>query len=205
MAGTHSLEVAMKNSYETLLSRLSGITDPRRAEGKLYLLQHIVMFTILAIVSGANSYRGVRTFMKAHRVRLNKAFGIDWKRAPVHSAIRYILQGLKVTDVEKAFRHHAADIHGTPQSGRRAVALDGKVLKHSFDGFNDVRARQVLSAFATDTELVLAHADIDEKSNEIPAVQQLLQELGIKNHVVTLDALHCQKKLSRRPQKQGCT
>jgi hypothetical protein len=194
----------MKKPCEKLLVLLSRITDPRRAEGKLYQLPHVLLFTIFAIVSGANSYRGVRTFMKAHRVRLNQAFGIHWKRAPVHSGIRYILQGLKVAEVEKAFRHHAVDISGDAPSGRRALALDGKVLKQSFDGFNDVRARQILSAFATDTELVLAHADIDEKSNEIPAVQQLLQELGIKNHVVTLDALHCQKKLSRRPKKQAC-
>lgn len=195
----------MKKPCETLLSQLSVITDPRRAEGKLYRLPHVLLFSILAIVSGANSYRGIRTFMKVHRTRLNKAFGIDWKRAPVHSAVRYILQGLKVADVESAFRHHAADISGTSQAGTtRALALDGKVLKQSFDSFNDVRARQILSAFATDTKLVLAHMDIDEKSNEIPAVQQLLKELGIEKHVVTLDALHCQKKHSRKPKTQAC-
>jgi len=194
----------MKNSCEPLLSRLSEITDPRRAEGKLYPLPHVLLFAILSIVSGANSYRGVRTFMKMHRVKLNKAFGINWKRAPVHSGIRYILQGIKVAEVEKTFRHHAADISGAPQAGKRALALDGKVLKQSFDGFNDVRARQVLSAFATDTELVLAHVDIDEKSNEIPAVQRLLKELGIEDQVVTLDALHCQKKPSRKPQRKAC-
>jgi len=194
----------MKNVCETLLSRLSRITDPRRAEGKLYKLPHVLLFTILAIVSGANSYRSVRTFMKVHRARLNKAFGIDWKRAPVHSAIRYILQELKVAEVEDAFRHHAADISGAPQTGERALALDGKVLRQSFDGFNDQRARQILSAFATDTELVLAHVDIDEKSNEIPAVQQLLIELGIEDHVVTLDAMHCQKKHSRKVKRKTC-
>jgi len=191
-------------SCKTFLSLLSTIPDARRAEGKMYQLAHVLLFTILAIVSGANSYRSVRTFMKVHRVRLNKAFGISWKRAPVHSAIRFILQSLKVVEVEKAFRCHAANIDDAPISGTRAIALDGKVLKQSFDGFNDVRAKQVLSAFATDTSLVLAHADIDEKSNEIPAVQQLLKELGLKDQVVTLDALHCQKKHSRGPKKQAC-
>ena len=57
----------MKNSCEPLLSRLSEIKDLRRAEGKLYELPHVLLFTILAIVSGANSYRGVRTFMKMLR------------------------------------------------------------------------------------------------------------------------------------------
>jgi len=182
-------------SVEPFLLLLSEIRDPRRAEGKLYKLPHVLLFTILAIVSGANSYRGIRTFMKMHRLRLNKAFGIEWKRAPVHSAIRYILQRLKADDVEKIFRRHAADLD---QASGRTVALDGKTLRQSFDAFHDVRARQVLSAFAPDTALVLAHAEIDEKSNEIPAVQQLLKELGIRDTIVTLDALHCQKKRSKR-------
>jgi len=58
----------------------------------------------------------------------------------------------------------------------------------------DAKARQILSAFATDTALVLAHIEIDEKSNEIPAVQKLLEELDVAGHIVTLDAMHCQKK-----------
>ena len=57
-----------------------------------------------------------------------------------------------------------------------------------------VPAVQVLSAFATDTAVVLAHIDIAEKSNEIPAAQKLLAELGVAGGaIVTLDALHCQK------------
>jgi hypothetical protein len=74
------------------------------------------------------------------------------------------------------------------------------VLRGSFDAFNDRKAKQVLSAFAADTHLVLAHIEIDEKSNEIPAVQMLLQELDVAHHIITLDALHCQKKHLKLPQ-----
>lgn len=73
--------------------------------------------------------------------------------------------------------------------------MDGKTLCGSFDNFHDRAAAQVLSAFATDTALVLAHVDIDEKSDEIPAAQALLVELGVAaGAIVTLDALHCQIK-----------
>jgi len=59
-----------------------------------------------------------------------------------------------------------------------------------------------LSAFATDTALVLAHVDIAEKSNEIPAAQTLLPALGVaESAIVTLDALHCQKNISRSRHK----
>jgi hypothetical protein len=190
-------------AFSPLLEVLADVPDPRRAEGKLYTLPHVLLFAILAIVSGCNSYRGIVTFIAVHRRKLNAAFGLNWRRAPAHTAVRYILQGLDPAGVEAAFRRHAAllqAVHATP--GKGSIALDGKTLRGSFDKFNDRAAAQVLSAFATDTALVLAHVDIAEKSNEIPAAQTLLADLGVASGtLVTLDALHCQKNISR-PQQQ---
>lgn len=187
-------------SLEAFVSLLATIPDPRRAEGKLYGLPYVLLFSIFAVVSGANSYRGIQTFVRVHLKGLNKAFKIKWKRAPAHTSIRYALQGLRGEDVEKAFREHAAGLNQAPRGeGARVIAFDGKVLKASFDNFKDAKAKQVLSAFAVDTGLVLAHIEIDEKSNEIPAMQKLLGELGLAGRIVTADAIHCQKKLSRPP------
>ena len=185
-------------TFSPLLELLADIPDPRRAEGKLYKLPHVLLFSILAIVSGSNSYRGVVTFIDVHRIKLNQAFGLTWRRAPAHTAIRYILQGLDPIAVEAAFRRHAGQLQAAcAKSGQGSIALDGKTLRGSFDTFHDRTAAQMLSAFATDTALVLAHVDIAEKSNEIPAAQALLVELGLaQGSVVTLDALHCQKNCS---------
>ena len=184
-------------AFSPLLDVLADVPDPRRAQGQLYKLPHVLLFSILAIVSGCNSYRGIVTFIDVHRRRLNAAFGLNWRRAPAHTAVRYILQGLDPAGVEAAFRRHAALLqaaHATPGPG--SIALDGKTLRGSFDKFNDRTAAQVLGAFATDTALVLAHIDIAEKSNEIPAAQTLLAELGLApGATVTLDALHCQKNV----------
>ena len=187
-------------SLEPFLALLATIPDSRRAEGKLYRLPHVLLFSIFAIVSGANSYRGIQTYFKAHRRALNKAFKIKWKRAPAHTAIRYILQGLDARDVEKAFREHSADLNCSSDGAETCViAFDGKTLRGSFDNFIDAKAKQLLSAFAVDTALVLAHIEINEKSNEIPAVQKLLAELDVAGCIVTCDAMHCQKKPSRPP------
>ena len=184
-------------AFSPLLDLLADVPDPRRAEGKLYGLPHVLLFSILAIVSGCNSYRGIVTFIAVHRSRLNAVCGLTWRRAPAHTAIRYILQGLDPTAVEAAFRRHAALLQvARAVPGQGNVALDGKTLRGSFDKFHDRAAAQVLSAFATDTALVLAHADIAEKSNEITAAQALLAELGLaRRSLVTLDALHCQKNI----------
>ncbi len=186
-------------TFAPLLDLLTDVPDPRRGQGQLYKLPYVLLFSILAVVTGCNSYRGIVTFIDVHRHRLNAAFGLKWRRAPAHTAIRYILQGLDPAAVEAVFRRHAALLQagcGTP--GQGSIALDGKMLRGSFDNFHDRAAAQVLSAFATDTALVLAHVEIAEKSNEIPAAQGLLAELGVApGAIVTLDALHCQKNSSR--------
>ena len=189
--------------FSPLLDVLADVPDPRRSQGQLYKLPYVLLFAILAIVAGCNSYRGVVTFIAVHRRRLNAVFDLKWKRAPAHTAVRYILQGLDPATVEVAFRRHATLLQAArATSGQGSIALDGKTLRGSFDKFNDRAAAQVLSAFATDTALVLAHVAIAEKSNEIPAAQALLAELGVADGaIVTLDALHCQKNISRSQQR----
>ena len=192
-------------AFSPLLDMLADVPDPRRAEGKLYGLPHVLLFSILAIVAGCNSYRGIVTFIDVHRRRLNAAFGLKWRRAPAHTAIRYILQGLDPAGVEAAFRRHATLLQAArAKPGQGSIALDGKTLRGSveprgspdFDKVHDRAAAQVLSAFATETALVLAHIGIAQKSNEIPAAQALLAELGLApGTIVTLDALHCQKNV----------
>jgi hypothetical protein len=191
------------SAFAPLLGLLADVPDPRRGQGQLYKLPHVLLFSILAVVTGCNSYRGIVTFIDVHRHKLNATFGLRWRRAPAYTAVRYILKGLDPADVETAFRRHAALLQAArAKPGKGSIALDGKTLRGSFDNFRDRAASQVLSAFATDTSLILAHVDIDEKSNEIPAAQMLLAELGVADGaIVTLDALHCQKKSSRSPPK----
>ena len=192
-------------AFSPLLDILAEVPDPRRAEGKLYKLPYVLLFSILTVVSGCNSYRGIVTFIDVHRHRLNAVFGLNWRRAPAHTAIRYILHGLDPAAVEAAFRRHATLLQAARATpGKGSIALDGKTLRGSFDKFRDRAAAGMLSALATDTALVLAHIDIAEKSSEIPAAQMLLADLGVADSaIVTLDALHCQKNISRSPHKSA--
>ena len=189
----HGVALAPFSSFVDLLTE---IEDPRRAEGKLYRLPHVVLFAILAIVAGANSYRTIHSFIDVHLARLRDAFGVKWRKAPAYTTIRGILRQLDPASVEAAFRRHAAVLNdATNGEGQRHVAIDGKTLRGSFDNFLDRRAAHILSAFASDTALVLAHLDCNEKSNEIPAVQTLLGTLALTGSVVTVDAMHCQKNI----------
>ena len=162
----------------------------------MYDLGHLLLFSVLAVASGATSYRKIQRFMDAHRERLNELCQLHWKRAPAHNSIRYALHGLEAKDVEVAFRRHAAELDGE-RPERTGIAMDGKTLRGSFDHFEDRKAAQVLSALATDSTLVLGHVwitdDDGDKSHEIQAAQQLIEALGLSDRLFTLDALHAQK------------
>lgn len=188
--------------FAPFLILLAEIEDPRRAEGKQYRLPHVVLFAILAMLAGANSYRSIHSFIDVHFTRLRKFFRLKWRHAPAYTTIRNILRQLDAASVEGVFRRHAAILHEKSTSdGQRHIAVDGKALRLSFDNFCDRKAAHILSAFASDPALVLAHLECDEKSNEIPAVQALLRQLGLEQAVLTVDAMHCQKKPLRRPQQ----
>ncbi|MEZ6146183.1 MAG: ISAs1 family transposase [Planctomycetaceae bacterium] len=77
------------------------------------------------------------------------------------------------------------------------IAIDGKTLRGSFDQAAGQSPLHTITAFATDTRLVLRQMSVGEKSNEIPAVPVLLQLLELERAVVTLDAMHAQTKTAR--------
>jgi hypothetical protein len=182
----------------TLLSLFSQVADPRRGQGKMYPLAPILLFTVLAMTAGAVSYRQVHTFIRVHRDRLNAVFGVSLRKAPAYTTVRFILRGLDGAQLERVFRQHAAEL-STPQAHESndpiCVAIDGKTLRGSFDAFNDRKAAHVLSAFASDSQIILGHLAIAEKSNEIPAAQEMIATLGLSGRLFTLDAMHAQKNL----------
>ncbi len=191
----------MESPFAAFLALLAEIEDPRRAEGKLYKLPHVLLFSILAVMAGANSYRGIHSFVEVHLARLKESFGLAWRRAPAYTTIRNVLQGLDGSDVERIFRLHGEALRdGAGLKGRRVVAFDGKTLRGSYDHFIDQKAAHLVSAFDVESALVLGHIEVDDKSNEIPAVECLIGELGLAGCVVTADAMHCQKNFPARRQ-----
>jgi DDE_Tnp_1-associated len=181
--------------FSRLLTALSEVPDPRRAEGRRYPLAPLLLFTVLALLSGATSYRRIIIFLEQRRGVLNALFGFSLKRAPSINTVRTVLQGLDGDALEQAFRRHAEGLLARTRGRMPVIALDGKTLKGSFDHLNDRKAAQALSAFASEAAILLAHSEIDDKSNEIPAAQRMIAELGLSGVLFTADALHCQKNI----------
>src|SRR3982751_5200261 len=81
---------------------------------------------------------------------------------------------------------------------REVVAIDGKTLRRSFDRGRAQGPLHLVSAWASEQGLVLGQREVDGKSNEITAIPALLETLSLKNCIVTLDAMGCQKTIAGR-------
>ena len=186
-----------------LLDYLSKVVDPRRGQGKRYPLQYILLFSILAILSGAKSYRDIARFMKKRHKQLNTLFDLDWKKAPSKSQLRDIFCAIEIASIESSFREYSRKLSTLDLSGKaNRVSLDGKSLRGSFAFEKDQDMLQLLGAFCSKCALILGHVDIEEKTNEIPTAQELINELELpQGTIYTADALHCQKKHLLKQQK----
>ena len=179
-----------------ILTFLDNLKDHRRAQGLRYELKHIILFSIMAILSNAKSYRQISSFIKMHYKTLNGDFALNWKKPPSYSTVRNIIQGTNSKELESCFRSYSQALSNQNNNNAGlSIAVDGKVLRGSYNHFEDKKAIQVLSFFETGQKLILAHEVIEEKTNEIPVFQRLMKELELEGVVYTLDALHCQKKL----------
>ena len=89
------------------------------------------------------------------------------------------------------------------QTCQGVIAIDGKVLRRSFDTASAKSALHMVSAWGCEQRLVLAQIATDAKSNEITAVPVLLKMLSLKGCIVTTDALNCQRGTAQDIVDQG--
>ena len=178
-----------------LVEYLKQVEDHRRGQGRRYELQYVLLFSIIAMMCGAISFRKIDLFIKSKFKELIELYDLSWKKPPSESNIRKIFNNLDKTSLEEAFRKYSAWLHQNTTVGKEPYFLscDGKELRGSYDNFSDKEAISCLSALCTASNIILAHKLLTGKEHEIPKFQELIAELGLNNCVWSLDALHTQK------------
>jgi predicted transposase YbfD/YdcC len=180
---------------DPLVEMLSHVADVRREQAKRYGLANILLFCIFGFLCGAKSYKTLCSFIEERFALLQAAFPSTMTRAPAPSTLWRIIGLVDGGSLETVFRRHAAMQHGALGGGQgEVVAHDGKSLKGSYDTAHDQKMSQLFRAFAVGTKIILGHVAIMIKSNEIPAMQALVRELGLVGVLCTADAMHCQIK-----------
>jgi len=180
-------EIAKQNR---LLQLLSQIPDHRKGQGKLHKLEHILFLSVIAQLMGAINYKEIWVWITKYiqNDKIKKLLGVEFIRTPSRSAVAEILAEVKYIELEKVFRiwiNEFVDTSNTPQ-----LAVDGKVMNGS--SVNANKSTEVLNAVLSDSGIILAHKRVTDKSNEVPALRELIDELD-DSFIYTFDAMNSKK------------
>ena len=183
------------NGPATLVSKnFVDLTDPRADRGHNHDLLEMVFITLTATICGANGWTDVERFAKAKIDWFRRYIKLD-KGVPSHDTLGRVFSRLDTGEFLSAMHAWVDQFAGALRG--KGIAIDGKVLRGSFDRAAGQSPLHTITAFATDTRLVLRQMSVEDKSNEIPAVPKLLALMEIEGAVVTLDAMHCQRETAK--------
>ena len=173
------------------LSYFKELPDYRQCAKVMYPLEEVLLLCLLAVLAGAETITDIARFgdKKLHVLRRFRPFR---EGTPAHDHLGDILASLDAEQFQACFVAWVASLIGVPQG---VVAIDGKTSRRS-KGANG--AIHMVSAFAARQRLVLGQVKVADKANEIVAIPRLLDMLAIEGAIVTIDAIGCQRAISRK-------
>jgi hypothetical protein len=171
----------------------SELIDPRReTKNKLHKLTDILMIVFCAVLSGIEDWVGMETFAEEKESWFRQFLELP-NGIPSHDMLSDVIGRLQPGVFAKAFLNWMQS--ALPSLAGEQICLDGKTLRGSrMNG----KAVHLLSAYAAKARLVLMQTQVDEKSNEITAIPELLSCLNLTSAVVTIDAIGCQKAIAEQ-------
>jgi predicted transposase YbfD/YdcC len=178
----------------------ADVSDPRREHMRLHNLWDIIAITILAVVSGADSWVEVAKYgiskLEFLQTFLELPHGI-----PSHDTFCRVFALLKPSALQEGFVKWVQAVAETTLG--RVVAIDGKTARRSFDKAAGMGPLHMVSAWASENRLILGQQACDNKSNEITAIPELIKNLEISGAIVTIDAMGCQKEIAATIREAG--
>ncbi len=169
------------------------LKDPRIDRAKRHKLLDIVVLAICGVICGADDWVSIEEFGNAK---------LDWFRKflelpngiPSHDTFGRVFGKLDPDQFHTCFTNWILAVSEITEG--QVIALDGKTLRRSHDKTLGKGAIVMVSAWATANRLVLGQVKVDEKSNEITAIPELLRALDISGCIITTDAMGCQKEIA---------
>jgi len=187
----------MNNNIQKLIRATNQIEDPRRQWGNLrHKLVDILVIAFCAILCGAQTYDDLELFGKARKTWLSLYLELPHS-IPSADTFERIFELIDPQSVAKRLRK----ILMSEEMFGKIIAFDGKTMRGSKN--SEHRAFHVLSAFLTDDQIVIGEEIVDEKSNEITAIPQLLNEINVTGATVTIDAIGTQTKIAEKIIEKG--
>jgi DDE_Tnp_1-associated len=178
-----------------LFNFISELNDPRRGQGQRHSLENVLVIVLMAILSGHQGLKGFARFAKSNARELSEVLQLK-HGVPTYGTFRSVLLGLDEHVLASRFITWVQGCHGSFTDER--VALDGKLLRSTGKGLNTSTQSfvSVVSAFGHQSGLIYGMLSFaNGKSGEAEALRSLVGQLGLLDKVLTMDAMHTQKKL----------
>jgi predicted transposase YbfD/YdcC len=176
------------------------LADPRRAHLRRHDLMDVIVITLCAVICGCETWEDVALWGRSKEEWLKPYLRLP-NGIPSHDTFNRVFRLLDPGPFDAAVRAWVADLHRV--AGLTTIAIDGKVIRHSFDTASAKTALQVVSAWAVENGLSLGQVAVDETSNEIPAIPKLLDLLDVSGCLVTIDAVGCQTEIAAKVRDRG--
>ena len=184
----------------SLFDAFEEVEDPRLDRTKSYPLTEILFLCLCAILTGMSSWRAIEMFGHDRLDWLRKYMPFE-NGIPSHQTIGRVMSLIKHKSMIQMFTCFMANLFNCTED--EIIAIDGKTLRHSYDRAIGQKALHILNVFAIRAGLCLTQKVVDEKTNEITAVPDVLTLIDIKNATVTTDALNSQKDIAEQIISQG--
>jgi len=170
------------------------LPDPRQAAKVTYPLNEALLLSLMAVLAGAEGFTDIARFgMK--KLDFLRRFLAFRDGTPSHDHLGDIFATLDTEHFQRCFVAWVADLTSSPPE---ALAIDGKTGRRSHARSKGKAAVHMVSAFAARQRLVLGQVKVAEKANEIVAIPHLLDMLAIEGAIITIDAMGCQRDISKK-------
>jgi len=186
--------MSSKETLEQFGSCWEGLEDPRSGNAALHDFHELLMMALCCVLCGGQGAVDMAVFAEAKEPFL-RSFLTLANGLPSHDTFSRLFRNLDPDQFRDCFQRFMAQFS---EQLRGVVAIDGKVLRRSFDRASGKSALHMVSAWGAEQRLVLAKIATDAKPNEITAVPKLLRLLSLKGTIVTADALNCQRAIAQQ-------
>lgn len=184
-----------------LIIYFSELTDTRDPRGLKHELTNCIVMTIFGILAGHYDAENIAFFLKLNEEYFNKELNLE-NGTPSPDTLLRIYSLIDPKEFMEIFVKWIENIikekNEQLNNKYKLIPIDGKAIKSATDKINGGNTPYIVSAFLQDLGISIAGVKVDDKSNEITAIPELLDLINIENCIITIDAMGCQKEIAKK-------
>ncbi len=180
------------NTNNKLVSIFGNIEDPRSHINQLHNLVDVLLIGIISVICGAETWKQMVEFSNSKEAFLRKFLELP-NGIPSDDTLNRVFSAINSSQLETCFIEWVNSI--STLSKGQVIAIDGKTLRGA-KSHGKKSPVHMVSAWASQNNLVLGQVRVNEKSNEITAIPKLLETLMIDGNIITIDAMGTQTDIA---------